>query len=242
MSGPQVVEGWHGLPYVDPLGTTEEYIAIVRQILAGGDKVTFEGKHFHLPYTGPGSTGVGKAMKPGVHTRSDIPIFVAAIGPKNIELTTRVADGLLPMLWNPHRVKEALGDSLAAAMRDGFTIAATVPVVVGDDLHACRDKVKPLIGMYVGGMGAKGKNFYNSLVRRYGYEHAAEEIQNAYLAGRRNEAIAMVPDELVDELALIGPKERIAERIDVWKESGTDILIVSGPTRTSLQVLAELLL
>ncbi|MCU1345710.1 MAG: putative F420-dependent oxidoreductase [Acidimicrobiia bacterium] len=242
MSGPQVVEGWHGRPYVDPLGTTEEYVAILRRIFQGADKVTFDGRHFQLPYHGPDGTGVGKAMRPGLHTRPDLPIFVAAIGPKNIALTTRVADGLLPMLWNPYRVKEALGSSLAGALREGFTIAPTVPVVVGDDVAACRDKVKPLIGLYVGGMGAKGKNFYNTLVCRYGYEEAAGKIQAAYLEGRRAEAIAMVPDELVDELALVGPKERIAERIEPWKQSGTDLLIVSGPTRTSLTVLAELLL
>jgi F420-dependent oxidoreductase-like protein len=242
MSGPQVVEGWHGVPYQAPLATTEEYIAILRRIFAGDERVTFDGRRFQLPYHGPHGTGLGKAMRPGLHTRPDIPIYLAAIGPRNVELATTIADGLLPMLWNPHRVKEGLGDALSGVSPDRFVIAPTVPVVVGDDVQACRDKVKPLVGMYVGGMGAKGKNFYNALVRRYGFEQAAEDIQDAFLAGRRSDAIALVPDELVDEVALVGPKERIADHLDAWKRSGISTSIIASPTTTSLEVMAELVL
>jgi F420-dependent oxidoreductase-like protein len=242
MSGPQVVEGWHGVAYQAPLGSTDEYVAILRRIFAGDDRVTFEGRRYQLPYRGPDGTGLGKAMRPGLHTRADIPIYLAAIGPRNVKLAAKVADGLLPMLWNPHRVKEGLGDALSGVSLETFAVAATVPVVVGDDVQACRDKVKPLIGMYVGGMGAKDKNFYNALVRRYGFEQAAEQIQDAYLTGRRRDAIALVPDQLVDEIALVGPKERIAEHLEAWPDSGVSTLIIAAPTSTSLQVMAELVL
>jgi len=242
MSGPQVVEGWHGVPYVAPLTTTREYVAIMREIFQGDHAVRFDGKRFQLPYVGEDGLGLGRAMRPAMTSRPDIEIFIAAIGPKNVEQTTEIADGLLPMLYNPHRVAEGLGDAVVKAMESGFAVNPTVPVAVGDDLQACRDKVRPILGLYIGGMGAKGKNFYNSLVRRYGFDEAADKIQDAFLDGRREEAIALVPDELVDELALVGPKERIAEHLEAWKTSGIDTLIISAPTRENLETMAELVL
>ncbi len=238
MSGPQVVEGWHGVPYTAPLRTTEEYVAIVRRIFAGDQRLTFEGERYRIPYSGPDGTGLGKPLRPGIHTRPDIPIYLAAIGPKNVELTTRIADGLLPMLWNPYRVKEAFGETFAAVDLTRFDIAPTVPVAVGDDVASCRDKVRPLIALYVGGMGAKHKNFYNALVRRYGYEDAAEAVQDAYLDGRRRDAIALVPDALVDELALVGPRSRVADQVSAWAASGVGTLIVASPSRTNLEAVA----
>lgn len=242
MSGPQVVEGWHGVPYRSPLGVTREYVEIVRRIFAGDERLTFEGTYFHVPYRGNDATGLGKPIRPDAHSRADIPVYLAAIGPKNVRLATEIADGLLPMLWNPYRVAAGLGDVLGDVDLGAFAITPTVPVAVGDDLAACRDKVRPLIAMYVGGMGAKGKNFYNSLVRRYGFEEAADKVQDAYLDGKRAEAVGMVPDQLVDELALVGSKARIAEHIGAWEASGIDTLIVAAPTRTNLEVLAELVL
>ncbi len=238
MSGPQVVEGWHGVPYTAPLRTTEEYVAIVRRIFAGDQRLTFEGERYRIPYSDPDGTGLGKPLRPGIHTRPDIPIYLAAIGPKNVELTTRIADGLLPMLWNPYRVKEAFGETFAAVDLTRFDIAPTVPVAVGDDVASCRDKVRPLIALYVGGMGAKHKNFYNALVRRYGYEDAAEAVQDAYLDGRRRDAIALVPDALVDELALVGPRSRVADQVSAWAASGVGTLIVASPSRTNLEAVA----
>jgi F420-dependent oxidoreductase-like protein len=242
MSGPQVVEGWHGVPYRAPLGTTEEYVAIVRRIFAGDQRVSFSGQHFQIPYHGADGTGLGKPLRPGLTSRADIPVYLAAIGPKNVALATRIADGLLPMLWNPYRVKEGFGDVLAGTSLATFAVAPTVPVAVGDDIAACRDKVRPIIGLYVGGMGARGRNFYNSLVRRYGFDDAADKIQDTYLDGRQQEAIALVPDELVDELALVGPKERVRDQLAAWQASGVSTLIIATPSTVNLETLAELVL
>src|SRR6476619_3617898 len=207
-SGPQVVEGWHGQPWGKPLGKTREYIEIVRTALRR-EVVAYEGEHYRIPYDGPGATGLGKPLKMMMRPlRADIPIYLAAIGPKNVALAAEIADGWLPIFVDPERFDDAFGPSIAGA-REGFEIAATVSVLVGDDVDALRDALKPYIALYVGGMGAKGKNFYNALVRRYGWDDAAEQIQELYLGGKQREAIAAVPDELVDALALVGPKERI---------------------------------
>ena len=239
MSGPQVVEGWHGLPYQAPLATTEDYVAILRQVIAGDARVAHDGTRIQVPYRGPGATGLGKAIRPGLHSRPDIPIYVAAIGPRNVALAARVADGLLPMLWNPYRWKDAFGDALADA-RDGFAIAPTVPVSIGDDIAACRDRVRPVLGYYIGGMGAKGRNFYNDLVCRYGFERAAAEVQDRYLAGDRRAAIAAVPDQLVDEVTLVGSRGHVADQLSAWSESGVSTLILSTTRPDALQTVAEL--
>jgi F420-dependent oxidoreductase-like protein len=240
-SGPQVVEGWHGQPWGKPLGRTREYIEIVRTALRR-EVVAYEGEHYRIPYDGPQATGLGKPLKLMLRPlRSDIPIYLAAIGPKNVALAAEIADGWLPIFVDPARFDEAFGPSIAGAPA-GFEIAATVSVLVGDDVAALRDALKPYLALYVGGMGAKGKNFYNALVRRYGWEDEAARIQELYLEGKQRDAIAAVPDELVDALALVGPKERIRERLAAWRETPVTTLVVGSPQPEALDVLAELVL
>ncbi|MFM7616233.1 MAG: LLM class F420-dependent oxidoreductase [Actinomycetes bacterium] len=251
LSGPQVVEGWHGQAYGKPLSKTREYVEIVRTILAREAPLEHHGPHYDIPYTGPDATGLGKPLKIIVHPRrADIPIYLASIGEKNVELTAEIADGWLPIFFSPERYREAFGPSIEAGLAKAgngksladFDIAPTVTVIVGDDIELLRSFVKPMLALYVGGMGARGKNFYNALACRYGYEAAAAEIQDLYLDGKKQEAIAAVPDELVDEVALIGPKERIRDRIDAWKESGVGTMIVGAQQAEALRVMAELCL
>ncbi len=251
LSGPQVVEGWHGQAYGKPLTKTREYVEIVRTILAREAPLEHHGPHYDIPYTGPDATGLGKPLKLIVHPRRpDIPIYLASIGEKNVELTAEIADGWLPIFFSPERYREAFGPSIEAGLAKAgngktladFDIAPTVTVIVGDDIELLRSFVKPMIALYVGGMGARGRNFYNALACRYGYEAAATEIQDLYLDGKKKEATAAVPDELVDEVALIGPKERIRDRIDAWKESGVGTMIVGAQQPEALRVMAELCL
>jgi len=240
-SGPQVVEGWHGQPWGKPLVKTREYVEIVRTALRR-DVVEHHGEHYRIPYDGPDATGLGKPLKLMLRPlRADIPIYLAAMAPKNVALAAEIADGWLPLFVDPGRFGDAFGASLAGA-REGFDIAATVNVLVGDDVQALRDSLKPYFALYVGGMGAKGKNFYNALVRRYGWEAEAERIQELYLGGKQREAIAAVPDELVDAVSLIGPKERIRDRLEAWRETPVTTLIVGSPQPEALEVLAGLVL
>ena len=245
LSGPQVVEGWHGQPYGKPLARTREYVEIVRRILAREEPLDFKGQEYQIPIEG--GTGLGKPLKLIVHPlRSAIPIYLAAIGPKNIELAGEIADGWLPVFFSPQRESVSL-DPLDAGLAKRtssppFDIAPTAHVVLGDDVDACRAMVKPILALYIGGMGARGKNFYNDLARRYGYEAAAHEIQELYLTGHKNEAIAAVPDALVDEVALCGPKERIAELLEPWKRSRVTTLICGAWQPEALRVMAELVL
>jgi F420-dependent oxidoreductase-like protein len=240
-SGPQVVEGWHGEAWGKPLVKTREYVEIVRAALRR-EVVEHRGEHYRIPYDGPGATGLGKPLKLMLRPlRAEIPIFLAAIGPKNVALAVEIADGWLPIFVDPERFANAFGASIAAA-REGFEIAASVSVLVGDDVQGLRDALKPHIALYVGGMGAKGKNFYNSLMRRYGWGADADRIQELYLGGRQREAIAAVPDALVDALALVGPKERIADRLAAWRETPVTTLIVGSPQPEALEVMAELVL
>jgi F420-dependent oxidoreductase-like protein len=240
-SGPQVVEGWHGQPWGKPLGKTREYVEIVRAALRR-DVVEHQGEHYGIPYDGPGATGLGKPLKLMLRPlRSEIPIYLAALGPKNVALAAEIADGWLPIFVAPERFGDAFGASLAGAP-EGFEIAATASVLVGDDVPALLDALRPHVALYVGGMGAKGRNFYNSLVRRYGWEEEAERVQELYLGGRQREAIAAVPDELVDAVALVGPKERIAERLEAWRETPVTTLVLGTPQPEALQTLAELVL
>ena len=240
-SGPQVVEGWHGQPWGKPLVRTREYVEIVRAALRR-EAVEHRGEHYRIPYDGPGATGLGKPLKLMLRPlRADIPIYLAAIGPKNVALATEIADGWLPLFVDPERFGAAFGESVAGAPV-GFEIAATVSVLVGKDVQALRDALKPHLALYVGGMGSKGKNFYNSLVSRYGWEAEAARIQELYLGGRQREAIAAVPDELVDAVSLVGPKERIRERLEAWRETPVTTLVVGSPQPEALEVLAELVL
>jgi F420-dependent oxidoreductase-like protein len=240
-SGPQVVEGWHGQPWGKPLGKTREYVEIVRAALRR-QVVEHHGEHYEIPWDGPGATGLGKPLKLMLRPlRAELPIYLAALGPKNVALAAEIADGWLPIFVDPERFDGAFGPSLAGAP-SGFEIAATVSVLVGDDVAALRDAVRPHVALYVGGMGAKGRNFYNSLVRRYGWEDEAERIQDLYLAGKHRDAIAAVPDALVDAVTLVGPKERIAERLDAWRETPVTSLVLGTPQPEALQTLAELVL
>jgi F420-dependent oxidoreductase-like protein len=240
-SGPQVVEGWHGQAWGKPLVKTREYVEIVRAALRR-EVLEHDGEHYRIPYDGPGATGLGKPLKLMLRPlRAEIPIFLAAMAPKNVALASEIADGWLPIFVDPERFDAAFGASVAGA-REGFEIAATVNVLVGDDVQALRDALKPHLALYVGGMGAKGKNFYNALMRRYGWEAEAEHIQELYLGGRHRDAIAAVPDELVDAVALVGPKERIADRLAAWRETAVTTLIVGSPQPEALEVMAELLL
>ena len=240
-SGPQVVEGWHGQAWGKPLGKTREYVEIIRAALRR-EVVEHEGEHYRIPWDGSGATGLGKPLKLMLRPlRAEIPIYLAALGPKNVALAAEIADGWLPVFVDPDHFDDAFGQSLSAAP-PGFEIAATVSVLVGDDVPALRDALRPHVALYVGGMGARGRNFYNALVRRYGWEEEAERIQELYLAGKQREAIAAVPDALVDAVSLFGPKERIADRLEAWSETRVTELVLGTPQPEALQVLAELVL
>lgn len=245
-SGPQVVEGWHGVVYGKLLTRTREYVEIVRTILKREQPLEHHGEYYDIPVQG--GTGLGKPLKLIVHPlRSNIPIYVAAIGPKNVALAAEIADGWLPVFFSPHRVnvfRKSLDEGFARRT-DGktladFDIAPTVSVVVGEDVDECRMKVKPNLALYIGGMGARGKNFYNELACRYGYEEAAKTIQDFYLAGKKNEAIAAVPDELVDEIALCGPPERIKDQLGAWREAGVTTLICGANSIEAIRTIGEL--
>jgi F420-dependent oxidoreductase-like protein len=241
-SGPQVAEGWHGQAFGKPLGRTREYVEIVRAAI-GRQLVEHRGDHYEIPYAAEDATGLGKPLKLMMHPlRDEIPIYLAAIGPKNVELAAEIADGWLPVWLSPERLRDVFGDALAAA-KPGFDVAAfSVPVALTDDVQAGRDFVKPQLALYVGGMGARGQNFYTTLVGRYGYEAEAGLIQELYLDGKKIEAIAAVPDALVDEVALVGPRERIADRLGAWSESGVTSLLVQTHDRATLRTMAELTL
>jgi F420-dependent oxidoreductase-like protein len=245
VSGPQVVEGWHGQPYGKPLVRTREYVEILRKIWAREENLEYHGQEYTIPIEG--GTGLGKPLRITIHPlRKRIPIYLAAIGPKNVELAGEIADGWLPIFYSPAREPLYLGPLDAGLAKrtaeEPFDIAPSVTVVLGDDVQACRDMVKPMLALYIGGMGARGKNFYNDLACRYGYEAAAKEIQDLYLDGKKKAAAAAVPDALVDEVALCGPKERIAELLAPWKTSRATTLIVGTIQPEALRVLAELAL
>ena len=246
-SGPQVAEGWHGQAWGKPLTRTREYVAIVRAILRRESPLEHHGEHYDIPYSGPGATGLGKPLRIIVHPpRAEVPIYLAAIGPKNVALAAEIADGWLPIFFSPERFAETHrpmleeGFARRGGRPEGWDLAAHVPVVVTDDVAAGRDFLKPLLALYVGGMGAKGKNFYTRLAERYGYADAAATIQDLYLAGKKNEAIAAVPDALVDEVALVGDRARIADRVAAFRECGVGTLILQARQPEALRLLAEL--
>ncbi len=222
LSGPQVVEGWHGQPYGKPLGKTREYIHIVRAILQRAKPLEHTGAHYHIPYQGADASGLGKPLKSIIHGRADLPIYLAAIGPKNIELAAEIADGWLPVFFSPRHYASVFKPHIEAGLakaggKTNFAIVPSVPIVMGDDVDFCRALIKPFVALYVGGMGAKGANFYADLAGRYGYAAEAEQVQTLYLAGKKREAAAVVPDALVDDIALCGPQARIADRLALWQ-------------------------
>jgi F420-dependent oxidoreductase-like protein len=241
VSGPQVVEGWHGRAWGSPLQRTREYVEIVRAALRR-ERLAYAGREYELPYRGPGATGLGKPLKLMLRPlRSEIPVYLAAMAPRAVQLAVEIADGWIPLFFIPERAREAFGVALDGA-REGFDVAPSVPVVLTDDVAAGRDALKPYYALYVGGMGARGRNFYTDLMARLGYEAEAQAIQDAYLDGRQRDAAAAVPDGFVDASALVGPRERIADRLDVWRESGATTLLCSTRDVEALRAVAELAL
>ncbi len=239
VSGPQVVEGWHGVPFRRPLAATRDYVAILRQALAADGKVVHEGTEYSVPYSGPDASGQGRPLRSTQPGAPETPIYLAALGPKNTQLAVDIADGLLPYLWSPLRWQEAWGEALAGA-KPGFLVAPTVVAALGDDLAACRDEVRPRIALHVGAMGSRQQNFYKSLVERYGYGDDAAIIQDRYLSGDRAGAIAAVSDQLVDELALVGPSGHVAEQLAAWREGPITTLIVEPTRDDAIEQIAEL--
>jgi F420-dependent oxidoreductase-like protein len=238
-SGPQVVEGWHGQAWGKPLTKTREYVEIVRQALRR-DLLEHHGEHYDIPYSGPGSTGLGKPLKLMVRPlRNEIPIYLASISPKSVELAFEIADGWIPIFFAPERARDVFP---IGTRTDGFDVAPSIPVVVTDDVEAGRDALKQYYALYVGGMGARGRNFYNDLFARYGFEAEAREIQDLFLDGKQRDAAAAVPDSFVDAVALVGPKERIGDRLDAFRESGATTLLVSARQPEALRAMAELAL
>ncbi len=247
VSGPQVVEGWYGMPFAKPLARTREYIAILREIWARRGPVHAPGPHYPLPL--PDGTGLGKALKSSIHPlREDIPIFLGAEGPKNIALCGELCDGWLAMLFSPAHQEIYTSSLQEGFAREGarrsfadFEVAATVPFIVSEDIEAAADALRPYYALYLGGMGAKGTNFHANVAIRMGYEAEVEQIAELYLAGRREEACAKVPRSLIEELSLIGPREKIRSDLDRWRESIVTTLLVSGDAAT-LRAAAELVL
>ena len=227
VSGPQVVEGWYGQPYSKPVSRTREYVEIIRKILAREAPVTNEGEHYPLPYTGPGSWGMGKPLKPITHPlRADVPIFIGAEGPKNVTQTAEIADGWLPLYYSPYR-QEVYADQIAGA-RPGFEIAAGAVVSINDNLDEALYPVKAMLGFYIGGMGSKQRNFHKELMARMGFEAEAQLIQDLFFEGKRDEAIDSVPTRFADEISLCGPRERIVEKLDDWRNSPVTSLLFHG--------------
>jgi F420-dependent oxidoreductase-like protein len=246
-SGPQVAEGWHGQRFAHQLQRTREYVAVVRMALAR-QRVEFHGETLTLPLP----DGPGKALKLTIGTvQESIPIYLAAIGPKNTALAGEIADGWIPTLFSPEHVSQLrplLEEGAARSGRslDGFDIAPTVNVFITDDLKAARDAMRPFIALYVGGMGSRKQNFYNNLVQRYGFEQAAAKIQDLYLEGKREEAMAEIPDELIDMVSLCGPKDHVRERLAVYRDAGvgtlgvTPLAFTKEDRLTQLRLVAEL--
>jgi F420-dependent oxidoreductase-like protein len=250
LSGPQVVEGWHGVAYGKPLGRTREYVSIVRQIISRQGPVVHRGDHYAIPYAGADATGLGKPLKLITHPSHPVPIHLAALGPRNVALAAEIADGWLPVFYSPFQgrtvFQQLLDEGFAASGEPGkadrFEVIPALDVRVTADVAAGLAAAKPMLALYLGGMGAKGRNFYNDLARRYGYEEAAERVQDLYLGGNPKAAVEAVPDELVDELNLVGPAERIAERLEAWRAAGVTTLLVQPHDVATLRTLAELVL
>ena len=240
VSGPQVVEGWYGQPYPKPLARTREWVSIFRKIISRDGPVSFDGKHYQLPLQG--GTGLGKPLKLILHpVRERIPVYLGAEGPKNVAMSAEICDGWIPMFLSPYRMMDMYKDAMRIRNKD-FEIAAAVPVIVDDDVRRALDQIKQNVGFYVGGMGAKNFNVHKDHVVRMGFGDAAERIQELFFAGRRDEAMAAVPNELCDEIALVGPKERIRERLAAWKESPVTMINVGSGNPDTLRFMAEELL
>ncbi len=252
-SGPQVIEGWHGVPFGKPLERTREYIEIIRKIVAREAPLTHRGEHYQIPYTGPGASGLGKPLKSIIHGDPSLKIYTATASPGGLRLAGEVADGTLPIWFSPEQpdlVLEPIREGLRKAGKPDsfaqFDIAPYVRIRMGEDVAACRDALRPELALYIGGMGARAKNYYNDFARRLGYEAAAVRIQDLYLAGHKKEAEAAVPDALIDEICLVGPPARIRDRLQAWNTLAADdrlgTMILGGATTESLRVVAEAVL
>ncbi len=253
VSGPQVVEGWHGVPFGKPMPRTKEYIAIIRQILAREKPLTFTGEEYTIPYAGPDATGLGKPLRSIIHGDPSLPFYVASITPAGLRTAGEVANGVLPIFYAPEKPK-VVTDSLLEGMRKAgreptmrdFDIAPYVRTRMGDDVQACRDAIRPELALYIGGMGARSKNFYNAVAGKLGYEGAAKTIQDLYLDGKKTEAAAAVPDALIDEISLVGPADRIRDRLHAWKDAAKQhnvgTMVLTGASVEAMRVVAEAVL
>jgi F420-dependent oxidoreductase-like protein len=247
VSGPQVVEGWYGQPFARPLERTREYVSIIRQVLTREEPVTNDGRQYPLPYRG--GTGLGKPLKAIVHPlRPEIPIVLGAEGPKNVALASEIADGWLPLFFSPMHTDEFTSSLAEGFARPGarrsfedFEVMAVCPVLVGDDIERVADALRPMLALYIGGMGAREMNFHFDVFVRMGFEAEARKIQDLYLDGHKEDAAAAVPTAMVEKVALVGPKEKIRHDLAAWQESIATTLLVSG-SKSTLQLMAELLL
>ena len=250
-SGPQVIEGWHGVAYGRPLTRTREYIDIIRQALKREAPVTHDGYHYQLPYKGADASGLGKPLKSILHGDPSMKIFTAAVAPAGIRLSAEIADGMFPIFMSPERFDVFADDLNSGFAKAGsgksladFEIAPIVPLAMGDDIEACRMPIRRHLALYIGGMGAPGKNFYNDYAKRLGFEEAAVKMQQLYLTGKKAEAEAAVPEELIDAIALVGPAARIKERLAVWKDVArqgkvSSLLLSGGSSVDALRFVAE---
>jgi len=243
VSGPQVVEGWYGQPFGKPLSRTREYVDIIRQVLRREGPVANEGPHYPLPLPRDreGAWGLGKPLRSITHPlRPDVPIFLGAEGPKNVALAAEIADGWLPLYYSPFR-EEVYADSLAKA-KPGFEITQFIIANIHDDLEEALAPVKAMLGFYIGGMGAKKRNFHKELMARMGFEREADEIQDLFFAGKRAEAIAKVPSQFADEISLCGPLDRIRERVQAWRQTAVTSLLLTPTDPATLRTMAEVVL
>jgi F420-dependent oxidoreductase-like protein len=245
-----VIEGWHGVAFGKPLARTKEYAAIIRQILRREAPLTFQGEHYQIPYAGPDATGLGKPLKSIVHGDPSLPIYTASITPAGLRTAGEIADGTLPIFFSPEQpnlitdaIEEGMKKSANSKTMADFDNAPYVRIRMGDDLDACRDALRPELALYIGGMGARSKNFYNDLAKRLGYEEAAETIQNFYLDGKKKDAEAAVPAKLIDEISLVGPAARIKDRMQAWKDVAKThkvrTMVLTGGSVEALRVAAE---
>ena len=249
-SGPQVIEGWHGVPYGKPLKRTEEYVSIIRKAIRREGPLEHDGEHYQIPYRGEGSTGLGKSLKSILHADPSMKIYSASFSPKGVENAAKCCDGIFPIFMSPEKFslfEEPLNKGFAKAGNakgmNSFDVLPFVSISVGDDLEAARRPIKENMAFYIGGMGARNKNFYNDFCKRMGYEAAAVEIQDKFLDRDRHGATKAVPDALVDEVALVGPRERIRERLADWKsaakERKVDSMLLRGATIDDIRLVAE---
>jgi F420-dependent oxidoreductase-like protein len=250
VSGPQVVEGWYGRPFAKPLARTREYVDIIRQVMARNGPVESKGPHYPLPYDGEGALGLGKPLKSIVHPlRADLPIWLGAEGPKNVAMTAEIADGWLPIYYSPAVadmyngwLDEGFARPGARQTRATFEVATNCQVVVTDEVDATLDAMRPILAFYIGGMGAKDMNFHKEVFSRMGYEKEANEIQDLFFEGKRDEAIAMVPNQMAADISLVGPAAKIRDDLARWEEAGVTMLVIAGTSVEEMRQVAEVVL